>query len=340
MPLRPLLRGRADGAASRREFLAVASAATAGVLLTGTPPSAATRRPITIGGRRVKVVDGHAHCVVPEALEVLKDSPLGASIRTALAAPGTPLVIPGDRILQMEEQGIDVAVLSINPFWYAADRDLCARLIEVQNERLAALCAAHPGRFAALASVALQHPDLAVAQLDAAVKKHGMAGAAIGGSINGEELSSPRFDPFWARAQELDALIFIHPQGFPEIQVRAKGNGFLTNVIGNPLETTVAISHLIFEGTLDRFPRLKICAAHGGGYLPSYMSRSDHGCQTFPTQCTAGVPKLKPTEYVKRIYYDSLVFTPEALRHLAAEAGADRIVMGTDYPYPWVDAPV
>ena len=114
----------------------------------------------------------------------------------------------------------------------------------------------------------------------------------------------------------------------------------LGNVIGNPLETTIALSHLIFEGTLDRFPGLKICAAHGGGYLPSYMTRSDRGCETFPTQCTAGVPKLKPTEYVQRIYHDSLVFTPEALRHLVAEVGASRVVMGTDYPYPWVNAPV
>src|SRR4051812_9768172 len=119
MPSRPLLRGRADGAASRREFLAVTATATAGVLLTGTRPSAAPRRQVTFAGRRVKVVDGHAHCVVPEALDVLKDTPLGGSIRTALAATGTPLVIPGDRIQQMEEQGIEVEVLSINPFWYA-----------------------------------------------------------------------------------------------------------------------------------------------------------------------------------------------------------------------------
>jgi aminocarboxymuconate-semialdehyde decarboxylase len=137
-------------------------------------------------------------------------------------------------------------------------------------------------------------------------------------------------------------VVSIHPQGSGSAPLadRLKGNGLLGNVIGNPLETTIALSHLIFEGTLDRFPRLKICAAHGGGYLPSYMSRSDHGCTTFPTQCTAGIPKLKPTEYLKRMYFDSLVFTPEALRHLAAEVGPDRIVMGTDYPYPWVDAPV
>jgi aminocarboxymuconate-semialdehyde decarboxylase len=170
----------------------------------------------------------------------------------------------------------------------------------------------------------------------------GFHGAAIGGSVAGLELSDPRFHPFWAKAEELGAVVFIHPQASTsaELNARLKGNGMLGNVIGNPLETTIALSHLIFEGTLDRFPRLKVCAAHGGGYLPSYMSRSDRGCLTFPAQCTAGVPKLAPTEYVKRMYYDSLVFTPEALRHLVAEVGAGHVMLGTDYPYPWVSAPV
>src|SRR5262249_44820545 len=130
------------------------------------------------------------------------------------------------------------------------------------------------------------------------------------------------------------------PQATGDLSARLRGNGLLTNVIWNPLETTIALSHLIFEGTLDRFPGLKICAAHGGGYLPSYMNRSDHGCQVFPEQCKAGMPKKRPTDYVKQMYYDSIVFTPEALRHLVAEVGADRVVLGTDYPYPWTPAAV
>jgi aminocarboxymuconate-semialdehyde decarboxylase len=190
--------------------------------------------------------------------------------------------------------------------------------------------------------VALQFPDLAAGQLERAMKTMGLRGAAIGGSVAGRELADAAFDPFWAKAEELGAVVFIHPQasGTVDFSNRLKGNGMLGNVIGNPLETTIALSHLIFEGTLDRFPGLKICAAHGGGYLPSYMSRSDHGCVTFPAQCKPGVPKLHPTEYVKRMYYDSLVFTSEGLRHLAAEVGAGQIMMGTDYPFPWVDAPV
>ena len=113
----------------------------------------------------------------------------------------------------------------------------------------------------------------------------------------------------------------------------------LTNTIGNPLETTIALSHLIFEGTLDRFPGLRICAAHGGGYLPSYAARSDAILTTFPERCTGSLKK-KPTEYLRSLYFDSIVFTAEALRHLVAETGPGQIVMGTDYPYPWTKTSV
>jgi aminocarboxymuconate-semialdehyde decarboxylase len=113
----------------------------------------------------------------------------------------------------------------------------------------------------------------------------------------------------------------------------------LGNVIGNPLETTIALSHLIFEGTLDEFPGLKILGAHSGGYLPSYAGRSDAGCVTFPSRCTRQLKK-KPSEYLRQLYYDSMVFTPEGLRHLAAEVGTSQIVMGTDYPFPWTKTAV
>jgi aminocarboxymuconate-semialdehyde decarboxylase len=257
------------------------------------------------------------------------------------AVPPANQLIGSDRLRVMDEQGIDVEALSINPFWYAADRELAARIISVQNEKLAAICAEHPDRFVAFASVALQHPDLASMQLEHGMKELGLRGAAIGGNVNGEEISAPRFDPFWARAEALDALIFIHPQGLsvPEFQKRLQGNGFLSNVIGNPLETTIALSHLIFDGTLDRFPRLRICAAHGGGYLPSYADRSDHGCVAFPANCKDSLKK-KPSEYLRQLYFDSLVFSPEALRHLVAECGAGQIMIGTDYPYPWTTTAV
>lgn len=292
------------------------------------------RRTVTLGGRRVKTIDIHSHCAVPEALAMMK-LPAGSSARW----DSPQLAIGPERIRIMDQQGIDVEALSINPFWYAAERDLAEKLIRLQNEKLAAICAAYPDRFVAFATVAVQHPDLAAQQLEDG-KKLGLRGAAIGGNINGEELSSRRFDPFWAKAEELGSPIFIHPQGIPELQKRFQGNGYLSNVIGNPLETTIALSHLIFEGTLDRFPNLKICAAHGGGYLPSYSARSDHGCATSPPDCTSLQLKKHPSEYLRRLYFDSLVFTPEALRHLIAECGASQIVLGTDWPFPWTTTAV
>src|SRR5436309_6356225 len=330
---------------TRREFLENAAGALAGLafvgcdLLAAAPARAqARRREVVVSGRRVKVVDVHAHCQVPEAM---------ALMGMKLATPGSTLppildmaTQASDRIRAMDEQGIDVEALSINAYWYKAERDLASQLIKIQNEKLAAACAANPDRFVAFATVALQYPDLAAQQLEEGVKKLGLRGASIGGSVNGEELSNPKFYPFWAKAEELGALIFLHPQGSPDFEKRLQGNGLLTNVIGNPLETTIALSHLIFEGALDRFPGLKLCAAHGGGYLPSYSARSDHGCLTFPDRCTPAALKKQPTEYLRQLYFDSLVFTPEALRHLVAECGASQIVMGTDYPYPWTSTAV
>ena len=136
-------------------------------------------------------------------------------------------------------------------------------------------------------------------------------------------------------------MLYIHPSDLkiPELDRRLAGNGVLTNLVGNPLGTTIALAHLIFEGTLDRFPGLRICAAHGGGYLPSYAARADHICHV--AACDPAITlKYQPTEYLRRIYYDSLVFTPEGLRHLVAEVGASQIMIGTDTPYPWTEHPI
>jgi len=180
-----------------------------------------------------------------------------------------------------------------------------------------------------------------VQELETAVKKQGLKGAAIGGAVAGVEFSDPKFHPVWAKAEELGVPLFIHPQGVPEVAKRLAGNGWLGNTIGNPLETTIALSHLIFEGTLDKFPGLKVIAAHGGGYLPSYADRSDHACMVGPAGCKADIAlKKKPTEYLKQLYFDSLIFSPEAIRHLAAQVGASQIVLGSDYPYPWQLKPV
>jgi predicted TIM-barrel fold metal-dependent hydrolase len=232
-------------------------------------------------------------------------------------------------------------VLSINPFWYKTDRDTAAKIVALQNEKLAELCAAHPDRFAAYASLALQHPDLAVQQLETAMKKQGLRGAAIGASVADTDFSDPKFHPVWAKAEELGAVLFIHPLGTPELAKRLQGNGWLANTIGNPLATTIALQHLIFEGTLDRFPNLKIIAAHGGGYLPSYAARGDHACFVSPQNCNPDIKlKKQPSEYLNQLYFDALVFTPEGLRHLVAQVGASQIVVGTDHPIPWEQHPI
>jgi aminocarboxymuconate-semialdehyde decarboxylase len=320
----------------RRQFLAGAAGivfTTCGGLRAQSHVVGRGRR-VTVGGRRVKTVDFHAHCGVPEAMELM-----GRRLQ-----PQDPLVMGPNRLAAMDQQGIDVQALSINPYWYSAERDLVRQIITIQNEKLSALCGAQPDRFVAFASVALQYPELAAEQLELAVKKLGLRGAAIGGNVNGEELSLPKYHPFWAKAEELGVPVLIHPQansqGIPDLQKRLRGNGLLNNVIGNPLETTIALSHLIFEGTLDRFPALKICAVHGGGFLPSYAGRSDHGCLTFPAECDPTPLKKHPSEYLRQLYFDALVFTPEGLRHLVAECGASQIVLGTDYPFPWTNTPV
>jgi aminocarboxymuconate-semialdehyde decarboxylase len=250
--------------------------------------------------------------------------------------PGIEEVGPR-RIREMDAQGIDMEALSINPQWYRAERDVATEVIRIQNERLAEFCGAYPDRFVAFASVALQFPDLAVQQLLDGVKRLGLRGAAVGASVAGDEFSDPKFHPFWAKAEELGILIFIHPQSTPDLARRFRGNGWLANTIGNPLDTTIALSHLIFEGTLDRFPGLKICSAHGGGYLPSYAARSDNSLRVAPDQDTGIKLKKKPTQYLRQMYYDTLVFTSEALRHLAAEVGVSQLVVGTDHPIPWQD---
>ena len=339
---------------TRREFIKD-TATTAGVMFTSCSlldaaparaqapkpaKSGASRLPVMLKGKRIKTIDVHAHCLIPEALALVPAEDAKAIYPKVKGSAQFDIVLE-ERFAGMDAQGVDMEVLSINPWWYRRERDLVTRIIQVQNEKLAELCEKEPRRLAAFASLALQFPDLAVQQLDDAVRKYGLKGAAIGGSVAGVDFSDPQFHPVWAKAEELGATLFIHPQSTPQLASRFKGNGWLSNVIGNPLDTTIALSHLIFEGTLDKFPRLKICAAHGGGYLGSYAPRMDHGCFVSPQNCNPDIAlKKKPTEYLNQMYFDSLVFTPEALRHLVAQVGASQVVIGTDHPIPWNEHPV
>jgi len=332
---------------TRREFVKTAFGF-AGVAFVGCSlldrrlAHASERRVVKVGGKRMRVIDVHAHAVVAEALELA-----GQKLGTGQLQPDLELPATVDqRLAAMDAQGVDMEALSINSFWYGAERDVATKICEIQNERLAEVCAKHPDRFVAYASVALQYPELAAEQLETAVKKHNLRGAAIGGSCADKELSDPEFEPFWAKAEALGVPVFIHPQASgaaSQLKQRLAGNGYLDNVIGNPLETTIALSHLIFGGSLDRFPRLKIVAAHGGGFLPSYAGRTDRGCLARPASCaggTFGPIKKKPSEYLRQLYYDTMVFSAEGLRHLAAEVGASQLLLGTDCPYPWTTTAV
>jgi aminocarboxymuconate-semialdehyde decarboxylase len=240
----------------------------------------------------------------------------------------------------MDERGIDVQALSINQYWwYEAERELADKIVRTHDEALAAWCKQHPDRFVALSSVSLQFPDLAAAQLEHAVRNLGLRGASVGGHVKGEVPSGPKYDAFWAKAQELDVPVFMHPGGAENI-VRDgawDGKGDLSNIIGNPLETTFFLSHLIFDGTLDRFPRLKVGAAHAGGYLPSYLGRSEVACKVRKNAACANT--RTPSEYFRsQIVVDSMIFSAEGLRHLIAEVGPGQVVYGSDMPYDWPDA--
>jgi aminocarboxymuconate-semialdehyde decarboxylase len=342
---------------NRREFIKTVASATAGMLITGRglmdagaqaaqgrggrggqgQPAAdsgpVVRREVRVGGKKVKVIDVHAHATFPEVADVVKGTALARN------AQGGGRALGQDRINELDKRGIDIQVLDINAFWwYAADRDLATKIVYVHDKGLAAWVNAHHDRFAALTSPALQFPDLAAQQLEHAVKDLGMVGAAIAGHVDGQPLSDAKFDPFWAKAQELDVMVFMHPGGADNVikEDGLKGRGDLGNIVGNPLETTVFLSHLIYDGTFDRFPNLKICGAHAGGYMPSYLGRTEVACDV---RANAGcLNKKKPSEYLKRqVFVDSMVFSPEAVRHLVAEMGPSQVVYGTDIPLVWPD---
>ena len=315
---------------SRRLFLAQAGAA---ACLTALRVDAqAKRKEVRVAGKRVKVVDVHAHCMFPEVAQRLP------AANPPRVAPPT-VVLGAERFAAMDERGIDVQALSVNFFWwYARDRAVAKDVVALHDELLAAWCKQHSDRFVALSSVALQFPDLAAEQLEHAVKNLGIRGASIGGHVANEPPSSPKYDPFWAKAEELGVPVFMHPNNAQNIarDGALDGRGSLPNIVGNPLETTVFLSHMIYDGTLDRFPRLKLCAAHGGGYLPSYVGRADASCVVRDDAKCAN--KRKPSEYFRdQILVDSMVFSTEGLRHLVAETGVSQVVYGSDIPFVWPD---
>ena len=237
---------------------------------------------------------------------------------------------PEQRIADMDLMGIDIQALSPAPrqTYYGADPDLGLQTARIINDEMAEMVGRYPDRFVGLGTIPFQAPELAVAELERLHNSLGFRGIEIMTHVAGEDLSAPRFRPIFARCEELGTLVFMHSDGFTEAR-RFKAH-YLTSVIGNPLDTTVAVHHLIFGGVLQDHPGLKIVLAHGGGYLPAYSGRIDHAAAARPDTCEH--LHEMPTTYLKRLYFDSLVYTHHQLQYLVEEYGADHILVGTDYP--------
>ncbi len=240
------------------------------------------------------------------------------------------------RLRDMDKMGMDVQAISSSPrqFYYWLDPELGCKTARAVNENLASIVARHPDRFVALANVPLQDADAATAELEYCIKTLGFRGVEIGTNIAGREVSRG-LDKFWAKVQALDVMVFMHPNGFTGGE--RLSDHYFNNVIGNPLDTTVAVGHIVFDGVIERFPKLKIVCAHGGGYVGHYPARMDHawGARTD----TRTVLKKKPRWSLSKLFFDTIVFDREQLRHLVNVWGADHIVVGTDYPYDmgWYD---
>lgn len=241
------------------------------------------------------------------------------------------------RLKDMDRMGIDVQAVSPAPaqYYYYADPVFGLELARGINDRIAEIAAAHPSRFVGLGTVPLQDAKLATRELERSVKKLGFRGVEIGTNVNGIDLADKRLglDRFFAKAQELDVVVFMHPMGFTHADRMT--DHYFNNIIGNPLESTLAVSHLIFGGVLDRYPRLKFCVAHGGGYLPHYHARMDHGWKARPDART--VLKKKPSSYLKKFYFDTITFDAGLLESLIDRVGAKQVLLGSDYPYDMGD---
>jgi aminocarboxymuconate-semialdehyde decarboxylase len=235
------------------------------------------------------------------------------------------------RIVDMDRMGVDIQAISTGPpqFYYWTQPELGRETSRIVNDNLADIVARHSNRFVAMGTVPLQHTEFAVAEMRRCVNSLGMRGIEICTSVNGEELAQPRLEPFFAAAEELGILLFLHPSGFSEGRRLAKH--YFNNVIGNPLDSTVAIGHLVFEGVLDRYPGLKVCVAHGGGYVPPYAGRMDHAYAA-RADCRERL-KRKPSDVIKTLYFDTMVFEPDQLEFLVGKYGSDHVLLGTDYPY-------
>lgn len=312
-------------------------------------PTAARPAPGTPRRLESRTVDIHAHVNIPSAWDYMmphfdaskiamvrhsNDETRAINMKQDRDRQGA-MTDREDRLRVLDAMGIDLQVVAPIPFqcWYQSPDEHCVKGSRIVNDGIADWVGGAPDRFAALGTVPMTVPEEAAAELTRCMTELNMKGVQILTNIDGAEVSDPRFAPFWARAEELGALVMIHPNGF------SQGDRFhdyyFANVMGNPLETSLALAHLIFSGTMERHPNLRILGVHGGGYLPAYSGRIDHAWGA-RRDSRAGLPR-PPTDYLRRMYFDSVVFTPDQLEYLVAHYGADHILMGTDYPYDMAD---
>ncbi len=297
--------------------------------------------------RRPFAIDVHSHIRIPELLEFLAKNPVKAkgpgsedwfSPKSVADLKGLDankarwarLTNHKTRLREMDRTGVDIQVVSSNfpvsCYWMDGPKGL--RASRISNDGVADWVAKSPDRFVGLASVALQHPKSAAGELERSVKKLGMRGAWIASNIRAKDLGEDRFRPFWAKAEELGVPIFVHPLGTTDI-IRLK-KYFLFNTIGQPFEETMAMSSLIHEGVMDTYPKLKVVICHGGGYLPYYAARGDRSFHV-RAEVRANIKK-PPSAYLRKFYYDSIVFDHKILNNLISVSGLGKVMMGTDYP--------
>ncbi|MCA6108273.1 amidohydrolase family protein [Bradyrhizobium cenepequi] len=290
-------------------------------------------------------IDIHAHIVVPEAAKIAQphleinriplayfSDPATKEINAAQEEDLREIMTTIDRRLSdLDRMGIDIQVVAPAPgqCYYSVDPKIAESAHRIANDGVAEFCSRKPDRFLGLGGVTLQQPDLAVRELDYVISELKLKGVQILTNVDGKELSDPLYRPFFARAEQLGALIMLHPNGFTHGERFT--HYYFNNVIGNPLDTTLALHNLIFSGTLARFPDLKLLAVHGGGYLPAYSGRIDHAWGA--RQDSRGDLPLPPTTYLRQVYLDTVVFTYHQLAYLLEVFGPDRILMGTDYPF-------
>ncbi|MET7474073.1 amidohydrolase family protein [Streptomyces sp. NPDC005648] len=291
-------------------------------------------------------IDVHAHVLLPEvdalvaglpglaearALDARRNGPAALAVNGPMVGERVPrLTDVAVRLAAMDAQGVDVQLVSPSPshYHYWADEETAEKVYRLANEATAAHCARARDRLHGLGLAPLQHPESAVRALEHAVGL-GLSGVEISSHAPGRELSDPAYEPFWTRAEETGAILFLHPFGCT-LDERLD-RWYLSNTVGQPTENAVALSHLIFSGVLDRHPGLKVIAAHGGGYLPTHIGRSDHA---WSARSDAGAGCAHPpSSYLSRLYFDSLVHDPCVLRELIRVAGADRVLLGSDFPF-------